>query len=164
MNKEIEIPEGYEARIEGNKVILERRESDDERIRKWLIEQMEAFHNQAEKFGDKEDIEMTTKAITYLERQKEQKPAERSEEDKEMLRIISNRLEKFNEWATEQGYPIDDPTMKQSPIDWLKSLRPQPHWKPSEEQMEALSDAYVEARTFKMADILESLHQDLEKL
>lgn len=87
-----------------------------------------------------------------------------SEEDKEMLRIISNRLEKFNEWATEQGYPIDDPTMKQSPIDWLKSLRTHPHWKPSEEQMEALSDAYVEARTFKMADILESLHQDLEKL
>jgi len=48
-----------------------------------------------------------------------------SEEDEEMLRIISNRLDKFNEWATEQGYPIDDPTMKQTPIDWLKALRPQ---------------------------------------
>lgn len=33
MNKEIEIPEGYEARIEGNKVIVELKESEDKRIR-----------------------------------------------------------------------------------------------------------------------------------
>ena len=32
--KEIEIPEGYEARIEGNKVIIEPKKSEDERIRK----------------------------------------------------------------------------------------------------------------------------------
>ena len=284
MNKEIEIPEGYEARIEGNKVIIERKESEDERIREWLIrfvevrlpdaaefepeyraalawlerqkEQNEIFD--VDKFFVGKDVTDFKKELFFLIRgarelkptdeeiwlnienqiapnlidilqkeqmshlelkagkwyichrafcaradhltvkegerfqcekdgivkgfvikeperyfkecsapepmEKEQKPVEWSEEDKEMLRIISNRLEKFNEWATEQGYPIDDPTMKQSPIDWLKSLRPQPHWKPSEEQMEALSDAYAEARTFKMADILESLHQDLEKL
>lgn len=48
--------------------------------------------------------------------------AEWSEEDEEMLRIVSNRLDKFSEWATEQGFPIDDPTMKQSPIAWLKSF------------------------------------------
>jgi hypothetical protein len=47
---------------------------------------------------------------------------------------------------------------------WLKSLRPQPHWKPSDEQMEALSDACVEANTFKKGDILESLYNDLKKL
>ena len=29
MNKEIEIPEGYEARIDGNKVIIEPKESDE---------------------------------------------------------------------------------------------------------------------------------------
>ena len=39
-----------------------------------------------------------------------------------------------------------------------------PRWKPSEEQMEALSDAYVEASTFKKGDILESLYNDLKKL
>lgn len=38
MEKTIEIPEGYEARIEGNKVILEPKESKDEIIRKALIE------------------------------------------------------------------------------------------------------------------------------
>lgn len=49
-------------------------------------------------------------------------------------------------------------------LAWLKSLRPHPHWKPSEEQMEALSDAYVEASTFKKGNILESLYEDLKKL
>ena len=39
-----------------------------------------------------------------------------------------------------------------------------PSWKPSEEQMEALGDAYVEANTFKNGDILESLYNDLKKL
>lgn len=37
MNKEIEIPEGYEVRIEGNKVILEQKESEDEKTRKDLL-------------------------------------------------------------------------------------------------------------------------------
>ena len=31
MNKEIEIPDGYEAKIEGNKVIIELKESEDEK-------------------------------------------------------------------------------------------------------------------------------------
>lgn len=35
-------------------------------------------------------------------------------------------------------------------------------WKPSEEQMEALSDACVEASTFKKRDILESLLNDIK--
>ncbi len=37
MNKEIEIPEGYEVRIEGNKVVLTPKESEDERIRKAIL-------------------------------------------------------------------------------------------------------------------------------
>lgn len=46
--------------------------------------------------------------------------------------------------------------------DWVAVK--EEHWKPSEEQMEALSDAYVEASTFKKGDILESLYNDLKKL
>ena len=38
MEKIIEIPEGYEARIDGNKIILEPKESEDERIRKELFD------------------------------------------------------------------------------------------------------------------------------
>lgn len=43
MEKTIEIPEGYEARIEGNKVILELKESEDEKIRKGLINYFNDF-------------------------------------------------------------------------------------------------------------------------
>lgn len=73
---EYTIPEGMEAKIENGKIIVREKESEDERIRKWIIEQMEAFHDQAKEFGDKKDIEMTAKAIAYLEKKKEQKPAE----------------------------------------------------------------------------------------
>lgn len=54
--------------------------------------------------------------------------------------------------------------------EWLKSLRPQSHWKPSKEQMEALNEAVGDynaeetASCEKTADILESLYNDLEKL
>lgn len=37
MHQEINIPEGFEANIEGDKIILKKIESDDERIRKYLI-------------------------------------------------------------------------------------------------------------------------------
>lgn len=68
MEKTIEIPEGYEARIESNKVILKRKESEDERIRKELV-----FY-----LGDMpEDTELRNgvtnrDVLSYLERQKEQ--------------------------------------------------------------------------------------------
>ena len=70
MEKTIEIPEGYEARIESNKVILKRKESEDERIRKELV-----FY-----LGDMpEDTELRNgvtnrDVLSYLERQKEQQP------------------------------------------------------------------------------------------
>lgn len=45
--------------------------------------------------------------------------------------------------------------------DWLKSLRLQTTWKPSDEQMEALKG--VQEGVFRLG-ILESLYQDLKKL
>ena len=55
MRKTIEIPEGYEARIESNKVILEPKESEDERIRKSLVNYINA-HGDAGDFTKKEFI------------------------------------------------------------------------------------------------------------
>ena len=55
----------------------------------------------------------------------QQKPAEWSEEDELMRTVIIQTLERFGGRGT---------TGMQ--IDWLKSLHPQPHWKPSEEQEE----------------------------
>lgn len=64
--KVIEIPEGYEARIEGNTVILERNESKDERIRNWIV-----YYIHRGAFNE-EEHPMALKAIEWLEKQKEQ--------------------------------------------------------------------------------------------
>ncbi len=47
----MEIPKGYEARIEGNKVILEQKENEDERIRKVLLE----YFNDHNSYRDKDE-------------------------------------------------------------------------------------------------------------
>lgn len=49
-------------------------------------------------------------------------------------------------------------------LDWLKSLRPQPHWKPSEEQMNAIDAAQRELCSTEYNEGLCSLIDDLQKL
>ena len=84
----------------------------------------------------------------------EQKPAEWSEEDKEMLDamvdIVANSL-------YEPLCPRD------KMLDWLKSLRPQPHWKPSEEQMKHLERCFSHGHTSQLPNqhVLESLYNDI---
>ena len=60
------------------------------------------------------------------------------------------------------------PKQYDAEITWLKSLRPQPHWKPSEEQMDALRESvsFWRGATDKSprVNILESLYTDLKKL
>ena len=95
-----------------------------------------------------------------------QKSAEWSEEDKNHVKSILSTIEcckaQFpNSQAVVEAYNAD--------IEWLKSLRPQATWKPSDEQMGALLDAivYVEGcnSNFKgSGSILENLYSDLKKL
>ena len=66
---EREIPEGYEARIEGNKVIIELKGSEDERIRKWLIEMVEEVRKANP--TNAEHNEKCSEAIAYLEKLKD---------------------------------------------------------------------------------------------
>jgi len=70
---EYTIPEGYEARIEDGKVIVKKKESEDERIRKDLIEYLT---HRAEVTGFIDEDKDCKRWIAYLEKQKEQKPAE----------------------------------------------------------------------------------------
>ena len=60
----------------------------------------------------------------------EQKPAEWSEEDENKRQRIIKVIEAADsDWVLQKAYgPYGDL------INWLKSLRPQPHWKPTEEQ------------------------------
>lgn len=77
----------------------------------------------------------------WLEKQKEQKPAEWSEEDENMRDNILRVLGAFTgtvECESNPSLSTSYPTYLRE-IDWLKSLRP--HWKPSEEQMESLAYA-----------------------
>ena len=49
-------------------------------------------------------------------------------------------------------------------VDFLKSLRPQPHWKPSKEQMESLYNAVVRCRACSNTVHLPELYEDLKTL
>ena len=72
---EYTIPEGYEARIEDGKVIVTKKESEDERIRKGLIRHLEELRDW--KVGTMSPIKVKEHYdvwIAYLERQKEQNP------------------------------------------------------------------------------------------
>lgn len=146
--KEIEIPEGYEARIEGNKVILKQKESQDERIRKEMI----AFISQ---FAPEH---LKAEFVSYLEKQKEQNPAEWGEEDNRNFYWISACIQQAN-MTPEYSKKVHEI------LSWLKSLRPKPHWKPNEEQMLALKWQldHPDLTKWRRGD-LESLYTNLQKL
>ena len=138
---EHEIPEGYEARIEGNKVIIERKESEDERIRKHIIEILNLLSpchwdgNEKSKCiaylekqkEQKVDIDKLRKDIYQsgyndcyqhgkVDAQKEQKPSEWSEKDKKIMNEIITIMD---------GGKVTSGTYLSEYAAWLKSLRPQ---------------------------------------
>lgn len=80
-----------------------------------------------------------------------------SEEDEKIRRNLMSLL------ATMRGDRITEETY-QKYYPWLKSLRPQRGWKPSEEQKEALYTAIVKACSYEYGYHLGTLYQDLEKL
>ena len=94
MNKEIEIPEGCEARIEGNKVIIEQKESEDERIRKEIIAFLKHYHT-----GEGDSVIYDDAWIAYLEKQKEQQPLMCDGEIEDRKRDIVAAIRKY--------YPAD---------------------------------------------------------
>lgn len=135
----------------------------------------------------------------------EQKPAEWSEEDKKMFEEIMKILpadesikrwfishystQPKQEWSEEdermlnelitimEGGKVTSGTYLSEYVTWLKSLRPQPHWKPSKEQMTALYCAIADIARFSKRggrqvelenepyySALHSLYCNLEKL
>ena len=79
-----------------------------------------------------------------------QEPAKWSIEDERMLNNIYDVID---------DYQVNNSYEKE--ISWLKSLRPQPHWKPSEEQLMYLAAAIEESGE---NPILDSLYKDLKRL
>ena len=94
----------------------------------------------------------------------EQKPADWSEEDETRLTNIIIMLKE----GASHHFIKDDITKA---VDWLKSLRPQNHWKPTEEQVEAfehfvrsIGESGYASPYENNTKLLYSLLNDLEKL
>lgn len=219
---EHEIPDGYEARIEGNKVILKRKEIEDEKTRKGLwkyfhdwqysplchtikdkIREYVANHFIADTVvkTDMNDIVKATEEGVRLgmEEQKSAemrdsrqialmidngrksgviegrkqvvdnpeeyclcKPSEWSDEDENHFKHILNVLEDVQGEQMEKGF-----NNLNGDICWFESLRlrPQPNWKPSEEQMRALNRClnYLDESDNEDFGIMQELYDNLKK-
>lgn len=82
-----------------------------------------------------------------------QKPAEWSEEDKRKIVELKTFIAQCNGFNKEN---------RKKAFDMIDAIRPQPHWKPSEEQMGALNYAYCEL--FKRKDVGHNILGQLQKL
>lgn len=86
-----------------------------------------------------------------------------SEEDEYLLDETIKHLESLIRITEKQGSAyFDEIQYYQRDIDWLKSLRTQSQWRPSDEQMDALNDV-ISSRDIKY-DVLSELWKDLNKL
>lgn len=107
---ELTIPDGMEAIIKDGKVIFEKKENEDERIRQELLEVIKHCYEEGWYALCTNDYK---KYSAYLEKPKEQKPAKWNEEDE--IHLTNAILTAEKAWG-----------MGSSTVKWLKSLRPQP--------------------------------------
>ena len=150
--KTIEIPEGYEARIEGNKVFLEPKESENERIIGRIKKAVESYWSD----------EPLDEILSWLEKQGGQKSAW-SEEDEKFLKTALWYIS----YSASNGKTTDAHC---NTTDWLKSLKGRvlpSQWKPSDEQMRAFYKCLNEGdKTLTLGEslLLRQLYNDLKKL
>lgn len=144
-----------------DEVFPELKESEDERIRKELLEEIE-FIIPHDDETDSEGLILPSyharidRYKSYLEKQKEQKPAEWSEEDERKIIELKTFIAQCNGFNKKNRKKV---------FDMIDTLRPQPHWKPSDEQMKALSTAYRLGKLGKTdMESLQSLYEQLKKL
>lgn len=121
----------------------ELKESDDERIKKAITRILYENYTDAAVIKGVEIAEI----VAWLEKQSEQKPTWSEEDELNLKQAIYV--------CHQNGYAAIE--------NWIKSLKPQPQWKPTEQQMNALKQTsendYVMYNT-----ILKSLYNDLKKL
>ena len=129
----------------------ELKESEDEKIRKGIIDFLwkekiflQEAHSSVE---NNPKYRFVMDAIAWLEKQGD-KPAWSEEDEVKINRIVAC-LENLN---------VADNDILLKDVDWLKSLKPQNRWKPSDEQMMAL------LYHCSNGSVLTSLYNDLNKL
>jgi hypothetical protein len=124
------------------------------------IEQKSA--NWIQKLEDKLTNSTPKQLAEWKEKYFKEEPAEWSEEDKLIISAINDIINIVERKTGDWYYTGSEKVFYSDIRNWLKSLRPQNTWKPSDEQMETLKFAcggnYVDL------GVLESLYQDLKKL
>ena len=157
--------------------------SDDELIRKEIIEFLQLPHRQF--VGNRKQ----EKWIAWLEKQGEQNSADsycqenckgfqetgkcfadgecKAKRDAEQNSAWSEEDEKIMKQIDSLLYCqcTIHSSMYEKLHNWLKSLEPQPQWKPSDKQMHAFEQVYDwYNNNFATSETLTSLYQDLKKL
>ena len=158
------IPKGFYAEIDDDKVVIKKGEKpttwseEDEMFVHGLIRGLAAkrdIHGHTTFSSDCIDI---TEAINWLNSIKGRvQPKQKwSEEDEKKIKKVMYILGLDGRISNEELKSI---------LDWLKSLRPQKQWKPSEEQIICLQDAINDyhRRGYK-AETLETLFKQLKQL
>lgn len=156
----------YSAVARYENIFPELTKSDDERIRKEILAEFKVERDTISdcittEYDDTDDadklrLEWLNDAIAYLEKQKEQKSAEWSEEDEKFFITALWHIS----YSVSNGRSTD---CRCDTTEWLKSIKERirticcPAWKPSEEQMEALGKV-------PRAPELYDLYNDLKKL
>ena len=139
-------------------------------IRGLLLPHIEDVHIEGDKLVHNKNIDNYRKALAWLGKQGEQKPAEWSEEDK---KLIDDTCHLINTLASGYGEKVTEPItlsgtqMIASIKDRLRALvdkRPQNHWKPSGLQIEALESATENCAYSEYQDCLRELATQLKKL
>ena len=117
------------------------RDKEDKKMHEWWKKVVAYLENQKEqKPSTPEDIAAAYQ-MGLAEGRKEQKPAEWSEDDEDRVSFINSILVDAQNPNNCAPHSTLYRELEES-RSWLKtrfkSLHPQPHWKPSEEQMDAL--------------------------
>lgn len=143
-------------------IFPELRESEDEKIRKALIDYFDdankADENPLQSYGIHTD-----KAIAWLEKQGGQKPAEWSEEYEKEVAVLEAYI-RSNDWTNrhiDRALGIVDKL-----VNKVKSLKSYTYWKPTEEQIKALCDLNLTGSVSspEQGILLIELYKELKKL
>ena len=141
-------------------LIPELKESEDERIRKELIENVRELSKMYDTLQTEKEYSKVQSWIAWLEKQGEQNPVW-SEEDEKMLNDAIGAV------GAADYYTYDD---KQEIENWLKSLKERYTWKPSDDQIKVCKEVYADILSAKGFDLgtinseLNRMEEELKKL
>lgn len=119
----------------------ELKESEDERIRKWIYNCIDSLGYPADEDAEKELEEMQPLALAWLEKQKEQKPAQWNEEDEKKRNLLIEILKVNHPNGYFKVNPANTLNMEamhvEELVNWLTALPPQPkvEWSKEDERM-----------------------------